>query len=236
MGGSDERRDVEKKNIHEGHRARLRKRYAQHGLDNFDDVNALELLLFYTIPRRDTNEIAHALLERFGSLEKVLEASIFELCEVKGVGETSAELITLIAAMSRRYMMEREDLGNVMDSIQALGRYLVAQYMYEKVEVLRLICLDGKNRILANVEISRGTVNMTEFSTRLVIQTALKYNSAKVILAHNHVGAELKMSGRDLTSTKHLKTALRDVGIMLLDHIIVCGQNFISMAITSGVP
>ena len=68
MGGSDERRDVEKKNIHEGHRARLRKRYAQHGLDNFDDVNALELLLFYTIPRRDTNEIAHALLERFGSL------------------------------------------------------------------------------------------------------------------------------------------------------------------------
>ena len=236
MGGSDERRDVEKKNIHEGHRARLRKRYAQHGLDNFDDVNALELLLFYTIPRRDTNEIAHALLERFGSLEKVLEASIFELCEVKGVGETSAELITLIAAMSRRYMMEREDLGNVMDSIQALGRYLVAQYMYEKVEVFRLICLDGKNRILANVEISRGTVNMTEFSTRLVIQTALKYNSAQVILAHNHVGAELKMSGRDLTSTKHLKTALRDVGIMLLDHIIVCGQNFISMAITSGVP
>ena len=166
----------------------------------------------------------------------MLEASIFELCEVKGVGETSAELITLIAAMSRRYMMEREDLGNVMDSIQALGRYLVAQYMYEKVEVFRLICLDGKNRILANVEISRGTVNMTEFSTRLVIQTALKYNSAKVILAHNHVGAELKMSGRDLTSTKHLKTALRDVGIMLLDHIIVCGQNFISMAITSGVP
>ncbi len=232
MSGSEKNADEIRKNVHEGHRVRLRKRYAQHGLENFDDVNALELLLFYTIPRRDTNEIAHALLEHFGSLRNILEASIEELCKVKGVGETTAELLTLIPAISRRYMMSRqeEEIGDVIRNVRPLAKYLVAQYMYEKVEVFRLICVNNRNRVIANVEISRGTVERVEYSARMVVETALRYNATQVILAHNHIGADAEMSPSDLASTRALKNALYNVGIRLRDHIIISGQNYLSMA------
>ncbi|MBQ1834845.1 MAG: hypothetical protein II111_03925, partial [Oscillospiraceae bacterium] len=96
-------------NTHGGHRARLKQRFLEHGLDNFNDLNALELLLFYAIPRQDTNEIAHRLLDRFGSFAAVLEATLEELQEIPGVGENTATLLKLIPQIDRRYLMSKTE-------------------------------------------------------------------------------------------------------------------------------
>ena len=96
----------EKKNVHEGHRDRLRQRFLQEGLENFQDHNVLELLLFYSIPRKDTNEEAHNLINRFGSLSGVFDASFEELCEVKGIGENSAALIKIMPELFKKYEVD----------------------------------------------------------------------------------------------------------------------------------
>lgn len=232
MAGDPKDKDT-RKNVHGGHRARLKERYREHGLDNFNDVNVLELLLFYAVPRRDTNALAHSLLEEFGSLKNVLEADIEELRRVKGVGDSAATLLSLIPAISRRYMIEREDVGSAPQNTDTLGRYLVAQYMYQKYESLRLLCLDNRYCLIKNVELNRGAVDRVEFSLRLIVQTALKYNATQVVLAHNHVGAYPTASPQDIMGTEKIGQALRDVGIKLLDHIIVSGELYMSLAKTS---
>lgn len=109
---------------HEGHRQRLRRRFLLEGLDNFDEVQVLELLLFYAIPRRDTNPIAHALLEQFGSLSGVLEAPVSALAQVPGMGENGATLLQLVTAASRYYMIQRSSAGQVLNTVERCGAYL----------------------------------------------------------------------------------------------------------------
>ena len=105
--------------VHDGHRERMRERFRGHGLDNFNDINALELLLFYAAPRRDTNGMAHALLEKFGSLSAVLEANEQELLTVPGIGENAVTLLRLIPAFSRRYLLDKTPSDEPVDSAAA---------------------------------------------------------------------------------------------------------------------
>ena len=108
--------------IHDGHRQRMKERFLGHGLDNFNDINALELLLFYAAPRRDTNALAHALLDRFGSFSAVLEADEQELLAVPGVGENAVTLLRLIPAVSRRYLLDKSPADEPVNSAEAAGR------------------------------------------------------------------------------------------------------------------
>lgn len=106
---------------HEGHRERLKNRFLTSSLDNFEPHNILELLLFYSIPRQDTNEIAHALLDRFGSLKGVFDADFSELIKIKGIKENSATLIKLIPQISRAYMFEEINKEKIFDHIDKVG-------------------------------------------------------------------------------------------------------------------
>ena len=117
-----------KNNPHEGHREKLKRRFYKEGLENFEDHNVLELILFFAIPRKDTNDIAHALLDRFGSFSRVLEADVKELCEVPGVGEHAAYLIKTYPAVSKRYYKDRFGKRKKLPEYEELGQDLVLHF------------------------------------------------------------------------------------------------------------
>lgn len=220
--------------IHDGHRERMKKQFAVSGLDGFDDINALELLLFYAMPRRDTNAVAHALLDRFDSLDAVLEATVPELMRVDGVGENTAVFLRLVPQVSRRYMMRKGSAGPVLCSSGAAGAYVTPLFMYEKDEVVYLICLDSKRKVLSCEEIGRGEVNRAEVSIRRIIERALSHGAVSVILAHNHTSGIALPSREDESTTKRIMQALSLVNISLADHIIVADDDYVSMA-DSGI-
>jgi DNA repair protein RadC len=212
----------------------MKKRFIEHGLDNFDDINALELLLFYALPRCDTNVTAHRLLDRFGSLSGVLEASADELEKVEGVGESAAVLLRLIPQMSRRYMVESESGGGTINGSAAAGSFFLPRFMFETDEVIYMACLDSVHRVINCTEVGRGVVNSAEVSVRKIVELALRQNAAAVLLAHNHVNGLALPSKEDELTTRQIAAALSMVGITLVDHIIVAGREFVSMA-DSGI-
>ena len=222
--------------IHDGHRKRLKDRFLTHGLDNFDDLNALELLLCYALPRQDTNPIAHALLERFGSLDAVLEASSDELQKVSGIGENAAALLRLIPAVSRRYMLQKTPPGEVIASVTQAGRYLIPYFMYEREEVVYALLLDARRRPICCTEIARGTVDAADISPRRLATLCLEKNASRVLLAHNHLSGNTSPSVEDEHTTRLLAEALRLVGIPLADHLIVAGYNYTSMKESGLIP
>lgn len=216
--------------VHDGHRERVKKKMLERGLDGFDDHNVLELLLFYALPRQDTNPLAHALFDYFGSLEAVFEAPPEELMKVPGIGENTATLLKLIPAVSRRYEMSKNNFGEILDSTTKAGNYLTARYLFERDEVVYVVCLDAKRRVICCKALFRGDVNSAEVSVRKIAELALVKNASAVILSHNHTSGIALPSREDEMTTKRIKSALESMNITLLDHIIVAGDDYISMA------
>ncbi len=216
--------------IHDGHRDRVKKRFLDHGLENFDDHTVVELLLYYTIPRSDTNPVAHALLDRFGSLSAMFDAPIEELTKVPGVGQASATLIKLIPQISRRYLVSRTSDQTILSSTKAAGRYFVPRFFAERDEVVYLACLDSKHKVLNCSLLCRGGVSSIQVNIRKLVETALAYNATRVILAHNHVSGVALPSESDKVATRHIQQVLQSVDITLIDHIVVADNDFVSMA------
>ena len=215
--------------IHDGHRQRMKKRFLDHGLDNFDDINVLELLLFYAQPRRDTNELAHALIERFGSLRGVLESSPAQLKGVSGIGDNAVTLLSLIPAVSRRYMTETVPQNDPVDKPSTAGKYFVPRFMYEKEEVVLALLLDARNRPITCLELSRGVVNAADISTRKLAELCLEHRASSVMLAHNHLSGVPMPSAEDEAVTRQLRDTLWALGVNLSDHVIVAGSKYVSM-------
>ncbi len=214
---------------HDGHRERMKRRFLDHGLENFDDVNALELLLFYALPRQDTNLLAHALLERFGSLSAVLEASEADLRSVSGVGENAAALLRLIPAVSKRYMLGKTPANAPVNTPSAAGRYFIPRFMYETEEVVCALLLDARKRPICCRELSRGTVDAAQIQTRRLCQLCLEQKASSVILSHNHRSGVPLPSAEDEAATRRLREALDLLGVELSDHIVVAGVEYVSM-------
>ena len=215
--------------IHTGHRERLKRRFREEGLGNFTDIQALELLLFYSIPRVDTNPIAHALLEHFGSLSQVLEASIEELQKVKGISEHTAILLQLIPQLGRYYQVDCSQRIEVLTSLDACGAYLVPRFFGRNKETVFLLCLDAKCKVLCCKEIGEGSVNSASISVRKVVETALAANASSVVLAHNHPSGIALPSDEDVQTTRRIAAALSAVEIQLVDHIVVAEGDYVSM-------
>jgi len=217
----------------EGHRQRLRDKFTNNGLDSFHDHEILELLLFYAIPRRNTNGIAHELIKAFGSLSDVLDAPIEKLKTVDGIGDNAATLLKLIPQLARRYSMSKGSFDNILDTTQRSGDYILPFFLSQRDEVVLLVCLDSKNKVLNAQIIHRGSVNSTDISLRKILETAFTYNATKVILAHNHPSGIALPSVEDIETTKYIRDALKILSIKLVDHIIVADGDFVSMADTN---
>lgn len=216
--------------IHDGHRQRLKERFLREGLDHFSDIQVLELLLFYCIPRQDTNPIAHGLLERFGSLSQVLEAPVEELCKVPGIGQNAAVLLSMVLPMNRFYQRNRAANVRILANMEDCGAYLLPFFHGRRNETVFILCLDAKCKVLGCREMGEGSVNSAGVPIRRIVETALGMNATTVILAHNHPSGLALPSGEDVQSTYRVAAALNAVDIALADHIIVADEDYVSIA------
>ncbi|MBQ6896054.1 MAG: DNA repair protein RadC [Oscillospiraceae bacterium] len=216
-------------NLHEGHRQRLKDRFIRNGLSGFEDHNILELLLFFSVPRNDTNEIGHRLLQRFGSISNVFDAPVEELCKVEGIGMHSAVLIKLIPELCSIYNIDKTENIEIVNTTNAAGRFFVPRFMGKNDEEVHVLLLDDKKKIIKSEMISKGTVNASAVSVRKIVSLAVNSNATGVILAHNHPGGVALPSSNDIVVTKRIYTALKLMEINLCDHIIVAGDDFVSM-------
>ncbi|MBE6919430.1 MAG: DNA repair protein RadC [Ruminococcaceae bacterium] len=215
--------------LHDGHRQRKKEQFLQHGLDGFADHEVLELLLYYAIPRRDTNEIAHRLVNAFGSLGGVFGASVEELSRVEGVGEQTALFLTLLPAAGQYAALEgRKEI--ILNSVESVGRFFLQLLRGERREVLYQVCLDAKGKLLSYGRLSSGTTSMAPVSVREVVETALRCDASRVVLGHNHPSGVALPSEEDRQVTAQIRQALQTVSIDLVDHIVVADEDFVSMA------
>ncbi len=216
-------------NLHEGHRQRLKERFIKNGLEGFENHNILELLLFYSIPRNDTNEIGHKLLNTFGSLSNVFDASIEELCKVDGIGLHSATLIKLIPDICSIYNIDKTENVKIVNSTNKAGEFFVPRFIGKLSEEVHIMLLDDKKKVIKCEMISKGTVNASAISIRKIASSALNNNATGVIIAHNHPGGVALPSSKDILTTKRIFNALNLMDIQLCDHIIVADGDFVSM-------
>ena len=216
--------------VHSGHRQRLKDQFLTHGMDPIHDVNVLELILFYAIPRQDTNPIAHRLLSTFGSLAAVFDATPEELMERGGLSKNAATLIKLIPAAARRQQLSRSSCHQLLDSTQKCGDYLVPFFFGATQEEVYLLGLDAKCKVLGCVKLSTRSVNSAGLSIRKVVECALNMKASSVVLAHNHTSGIAVPSQEDIRTTKSISHALDLVGVYLADHVVVADEDYVSMA------
>lgn len=211
-------------NVHDGHRGRLRGRYMKEGGKTFAAHNLLELLLFYAIPRKDTNEIAHSLLARFGDVQGVLNASIEELCEIKGVNESTAILIKVSGELGCRYY--NKEVSDLMRfySYDDITTFLTYQYNEVKVEQVHGMFFTGNGKLLRVEKLCDGTVTSVRFKPTHILSIAVSCGAATVVLAHNHPDGVAYPSSEDLTATRELHRALANGGLELLEHYVVADK------------
>ncbi|KGP75823.1 DNA repair protein RadC [Desulfosporosinus sp. Tol-M] len=216
--------------MHEGHRSRSKNRFLEEGLDGFEDHEILELLLFYAIPRKDTNELAHSLINKYGSLSGVLEADPKDLAKTPGLGENSAILLALIPSLARIYLKDRWGTRPTLDSTAKAGEYVLTLCAGRTYEVFYLICLDAQHKVIYPALVHEGTIDQAPVYPRVIVETALRHKAHSVILAHNHPGGSPTPSPQDIEVTKRIQVALEQISISVLDHIIASGEDYVSCA------
>ena len=227
---------MDKPSIHTGHRKRMKEEFLKSGLDHMPPHRVLEFLLFFGIPQGDTNVLAHQLLDEFQSLSGVLDAPYEELRRVRGIGEHTAILLSLISGVARMYYVEKAERAQSSDNVvHNIGELLKAQYIGCTKEILTLVCLDPKLKILHIEQVSAGISDAVQIEFRDLARIALRYNSSLVVLAHNHPGGTACFSREDRTATATLKKMFAGIDITLYDHLVIAGDMYVSMRANGGM-
>ena len=213
----------------EGHRQRVKQRFLDEGMENFEESHALELLLFYAVPRIDTKPIARRLLDRFGSFAGVLDADMAALKEVEGVGPSVAAYIHTLHDAQRYYELSRSKKRTVLEDMNDCGAYVARYFHGATREKVYLLCLDSKSSVICCREVGSGDATSSALSTRLVVEAAMSSDAVSVVLAHNHPGGMAIPSNEDVVVTMQICATLSSVGVRLVDHIIVADGDFVSL-------
>lgn len=216
--------------VHTGHRERMRSRFRKKGLSDFAPHEVLELVLYYCIPRRDTNEIGHNLIKRFKTVNGVLQAPVKELEKVEGMGPGAAHFIKLLSQLCQYAGHEEDTINDILYAETDYNRYLRNLFMGQKNEVLYLLCLDAKCMVIDCLKIGEGSVNYINLPVRKIVDTAITANAVSVVLAHNHPGGFAVPSGDDIQATINLGRILKAVDVTLVDHMVFAQGDSISMA------
>ena len=216
--------------IHGGHRQRMRERLKTSGVSSFADHELLEMLLYNIFPRKDTNETAHKILDEFGgSLELLLNADPADLERRCGLNGNAAVLFSIVAELGKRSVYGKFKEKMLIDSSEIAGNYVKFLLSHEKRECFYVICLDAQSRLISPVLISMGTVNETHVYIRSIVEAAVKFNASSIIVAHNHPGGSLVPSSEDVSTTANIVKAMNMIDVYVADHIIVCGNEYLSM-------
>lgn len=217
-----------KPNPNAGHRERMKQRYLANGLKGFQPHEIIELLLFFSIPRCDTNKIAHELIDQYGSIEGVLNAEIEDLCKLKGVGMNSAILLHLMPDIFKAYQMSRNDKRLKFKNTKELKAYLESLYTGDVEEKVHVLCFDASSKLINVEEAGKGSVNAVNIDVRTIAEIALRNRASSIAIAHNHPDGDPTPSNHDVYYTNKLQKALRMLDIELTDNFIV-GKTVVSM-------
>ena len=219
-----------KVNPHKGHRNRLRQKVVKYGIESLAQHEVMELILFNSIAQKNTNDLAHKLIDEFGSVSRVLDAPESELLKIKGISETTVLMLKSMPQIARFYMQDKNTTNLLkISGFDEIFKYVKDSYIDEVVEVARAIYLTSAGRILGCEVLSKGIVNSTYVSPRKVVEYCIKYNATQVILVHNHPSGNTSPSGDDLIITRSISDALRSINCRLADHLIIADDNCFSM-------
>lgn len=223
-----------KENIHKGHRQRLKNKFLENGLSGFSEHEIIELLLYYAIPVKDVNEIAHNLINQFGSLQKVLNADYETLKEVEGLGEHSAILLKLMPALFEKYISPDDGEKTALVSGKLACEYFEMKFLGETREKVKVLCVDDDLYPINCRTISDGAPDEVSITKRKIVEFTFQNKSSRIMLAHNHPNGMAIASYEDIVFTKNISRTLKDIGIELLDHIIVGNDRAVSMLSTGA--
>ena len=213
-------------NPHEQHRDRMRKMFLYCNPEKLPDHMLLEFLLFYSMPRVDTNPIAHELINRFGSIENVLDADVEDLLSVPEIGERTALLLKLIPLFCDRYTVNKLKPRVDFRSVDRAADFFMEYYVSKGKEEVCALLLDNDQRLICHVALHEGAVNSSGINVRKLAQIALSYNAAGMILAHNHPSGDPTPSDADLHTTKNLMKAFSAIDLQLRAHLIIAGNRY----------
>ncbi|MBQ2999550.1 MAG: hypothetical protein IJD64_03725 [Clostridia bacterium] len=208
------------KKLHQGHRGRMRER-AKIDLKSLEDHELLEVALFYSVSRQNTNETAHRLINKFGGFRRVFDAQMDELQDVEGIGENSALFLRIISEIIARYSRDAHYITHPLTSRAQLMEYLCSLFIGESKEKIYLILLSSAGRIVHTEKIGSGFSGMSEISIKKMSALAVGKNAAAAVLAHNHPDGIAKPSAQDIATTRKIQIILEHLGVTLIDHFIV---------------
>lgn len=217
-------------NLHKEHRERVKNRFKKEGIEHFEPHNMLELLLFFSIPQGDTNELAHTLIREFGSFDRVLDADFDKLLNVSGVGKHTATLLTLIPQLLRYYVNSKNELDIIIPSSHVAGQYILPKYIGVNEETILILHLDAKKKLINTTSYTSGSMSFANIDIRQIVDAVLKNNSQHIIIAHNHPYGLAIPSQDDIKATMKIRDTLKTIGVILDDHIIVADNDYTSFS------
>lgn len=219
---------MEKPAEHTGHRERLKEKFLEFGFEPFEKHEILELALFYAIPRRDTNPLAHRLINRFGSLSAVFDAPI-EMLEKEGLSRNAAVFIKIIPSLLSEYMDDKFNNNDKVVNESLLPKKFINKFLGKNYEQVVLLLMDAKFKEIYFGVVSKGSMTNADVNIPKVCEIAVRYSARYAIIAHNHPSGICLPSNADLKVTTRLYQALKCLNIELLDHYIVADDDCISL-------
>ncbi len=218
-------------NIHKGHRARLKDEFLNGVFgDETPDYKWLELLLFYCIPQKDTNPLAHELINKYKSLSGVLEAPMSDLTSVKGISENSAILLKMIIPIARKYVLEKSKSLFEHSDREQIEQNICKQFFGLENERIGVLLLNQTGKPIAFKFLNEGDFCEVGISTREIVKFALEKNAQSLILSHNHPKNYALPSDDDISATESIISTLAKLNIRVVDHLIISGTDYVSLA------
>ncbi|MBR5515771.1 MAG: RadC family protein [Clostridia bacterium] len=204
----------------------MKELFTENGLDSFSDHEVLEFLLYFSIPRHNTNETAHMLLNRYGSLSAVLDAKYSDLVKQPGVGPHSAVLFNFIPQLAKRYTLDKYNKKRAFKSIDEICEFVINHFIDQTREHVELFMFDSSTKLLCHKTLQNGTPNAAFLNIQIIADNIYAYNATNFLIAHNHPSGSLEPSDFDLCVTRTIHNTFRPLNKHLIDHIIVAGGEY----------
>ncbi len=218
-------------NLHKEHRKRVKEEFLAHGFDeNTPPHKILEMMLFFCVPQKDTNDMAHKLLNHYGSIARVLDAPVEELITFPGITRSNVVLFKMIMPIARIYNRDKSNTTGDFNSIEQIGNFLLSQYMGLCEEQLSILSLNANGKCLSFDFFEKGDIASVGVSTRKIIELCLKTGASCIVMAHNHPSGIALPSAADISITQTVAAAVKNISVPLLDHIIIANSDYVSLS------